>query len=281
MNRLLLSFCALLFVSCAVFKGNNNKAKVVILGTIHSDAKKINSDSIYNVLSGFKPDIILLELERSVFEKENTLKKDFDGRNSNEIQAVLAYQQQRPNVQIKPAELEGRNGYRKKLGVYSEAGFVFKKIDELQSQGKLSKQEHADYSQFDRYWIMTEDIAKQDLKTINSIQSDKIVDSLMFYQYVKTKEIVNNHNEFNNYKLVSSREKADTITFREYYNNWADFEGSFRNEAIAKNVLKYQKENPTKKIILLTGFKHRFFVKKYLAKHGLNTSEYYKPEFDN
>ncbi|MFN0255611.1 hypothetical protein [Pedobacter ureilyticus] len=276
MNKLLLSFCALLFVSCAVFKGDNNQPKVVILGTIHSGAKKVNSDSIYNVLSGFKPDIILLELESGVFEKENTLKKDFDGRNSNEIQAVLAYQQKYPNVQIKPAELEGRNNYRKNFGIYSEAGFVFKKIDELQTQGKLSKQEHADYSQFDQYWIMTEDIAKQDLKTINSVPSDKIVDSLMFYQYVKTKEIVNNHDEFENYKLLSSRAKADTITFREYYNSWADFEGSFRNEAIAKNVLKCQKENPTKKIILLTGFKHRFFVKKYLAKQGLNTAEYYK-----
>ena len=276
MNKLLLSFCALLFVSCAVFKRDHNQPQVVILGTIHSGAKKVNSDSIYKVLAGFKPDIILLELERSVFEKENTLKKDFDGRNSNEIQAVLAYQQQYPNIQIKPAELEGRNDYRKSLGIYSEADFVFEKIDELKSQGKLSKQEHADYSMFDQYWNMTEDIAKQDLKTINSIPSDKVVDSLMFYQYVKTKAIVNGHDEFKSYKLLSSRAKTDTITFREYYNKWADFEGSFRNEAIAKNVLKYQKENPTKKIMLLTGFKHRFFVKKYLAEQGLNTSEYYK-----
>ncbi len=276
MNRLLFSFWALLFVSCATFKSNSNKPSVVILGTIHSGANKINSDSIYKVLSDFEPDIILLELERNVFEKENILKKDFDGRSSNEIQAVLAYQQQHPNVAIKPAELEGRNIYRKNLGIYSEAGFVFKKIDELQSLGKLSQQEQSDYSLLDKYWMMTEDIARQDLKTINSMQSDRIVDSLMFYQYNKTKEIINNHDEFNNYKLVSSRAQTDTITFREYYNNWADFEGSFRNEAIAKNVLKYHKENPAKKIILLTGFKHRFYVKKYLAKQGLSTLEYYK-----
>lgn len=275
MNRLLFSFWALLFISCATFK-SNNQPSVVILGTIHSGANKINSDSIYKVLSDFEPDIILLELESNVFEKENILKKDFDGRNSNEIQAVLAYQQQHPNVAIKPAELEGRNTYRKNLGIYPEAGFVFKKIDELQSLGKLSQQEHSDYSLLDKYWMMTEDIARQDLKTINSIQSDSIVDSLMFYQYIKTKAIVNNHDEFNNYKLVSSRSQTDTITFQEYYNNWAGFEGSFRNEAIAKNVLQCHKENPAKKIILLTGFKHRFYVKKYLAKQGLNTLEYYK-----
>lgn len=276
MNRLLLSFWALLSFSCTTLKSSSNKPSVVILGTLHSDAVKINADSIYTVLSNFKPDIILVELEHDAFEKENILKDDFDGRNSNEIQAVLAYQQQHPGIKIKPAELEGRNTYRKNLGIYSEAGFVFKKIDELQNQGKLSKQEHDDYSLLDKYWILTEEIAKQDLRTMNSVRSDKIVDSLMFYQYIKTKELVNNHDEFNEYKLISNREKADTITFREYYNIWSDFEGNFRNEAIAKNVLKYHKENPTKKIILLTGFKHRFYVKKYLANKGVNTIEYYK-----
>jgi len=276
MNRLSSLFWILLLVSCTAYKRSSNESSIVILGTIHSDAEKINSDSIYSVLSRFKPDIILLEVEQQVFEKANTLKKDFDGRDSNEIQAVLTYQQQHPHVEIKPAELEGRNSYRKYLGIYSEAGFVFKKIDELQNQGKLSRQEHADYSLLDKYWIVTEEIARQDLKTINSVQSDRIVDSLMFYQYIKTKEIVNNHDEFKNYKLISSREKGDTITFREYYNKWADFEGSFRNDAIAKNVLRYYKEHPTKKIILLTGFKHRFYVKKYLARQGVITSEYYK-----
>lgn len=275
MNKLLI-FWILLFVSCATIKTNLNKSNVAILGTIHSGAEKVNSDSIYRILLGFKPDIILLELESNVFEKENTLKKDFDGRNSNEIQAVLTYQQEHPNVQLKPAELEGKNSYRNNLGIYSEAGFVFKKIDELQSDGKLSKQEHSDYLMLDKYWNMTEDVARQDLKTINSTESDNIVDSLMFYQYIKTKEIVNNHEEFRKYKLISSRAQKDTVTFQEYYNNWADFEGSFRNEAIAKNVFKCYKENPTKKIILLTGFKHRFYVKKYLAKQGLKTIEYYK-----
>lgn len=62
MNRLLL-FWALLSVSCTSFKNSGNKSSVVILGTIHSNAEKINSDSIYEVLSSFKRNIILVELE--------------------------------------------------------------------------------------------------------------------------------------------------------------------------------------------------------------------------
>lgn len=70
-----------------------------------------------------------------------------------------------------------------------------------------------------------------------------------FYPYIKTKEIVNNHDEFENYKLINSRGEADNITFQEYCNDLADYEGSFRNETIEKNVLKYHKENPAKRLL--------------------------------
>lgn len=52
---------------------------------------------------------------------------------------------------------------------------------------------------------MPEEIAKQDSKTINSAMSDKTVDSLLFYQYIKSKEFINDHDEFKDYKLISSR----------------------------------------------------------------------------
>ena len=79
-------------------------------------------------------------------------------------------------MQIKPVELEGRNNYRKELGIYSEAGFVFNKIEELDKKGevKLSDQEKKSLSQLNNYWEAVENIAKQNLKTVNSRQSDEI-----------------------------------------------------------------------------------------------------------
>ena len=66
------------------------------MGTIHSGAENINTNSVYKILSDFKPDIILLEAESNIFEKENVLKSDFDGINSNEFQATLKYQKENP-----------------------------------------------------------------------------------------------------------------------------------------------------------------------------------------
>ncbi|WP_454060284.1 hypothetical protein [Elizabethkingia ursingii] len=278
MKYLTFIFSFFFVISCSTLINPYKDSRIIILGTIHSGAENINTESVYTILSDFKPDIILLEAESNIFEKENVLKTDFDGINNNEFQATLKYQKENPGVQIKPAELEGRNNYRKELGIYSEAGFVFNKIDELNKKGelKLSDHEKKHLSKLDSYWDSVESIAKQDLKTVNSKQSDAIVDSLMKYQYNRTRDIVNNHNEFTKFRLLSSKNKKDTITFKEYFNNWSNFEGNIRNEGIAKNVIKYYKENPGKKIILLTGFKHRFFIKKHLENLNIKTIEFYQ-----
>ncbi|AQX83956.1 hypothetical protein OZ664_11065 [Elizabethkingia sp. HX WHF] len=278
MKYLSLILSSIFVISCSTSINPNKHSRVIILGTIHYGAENINTESVYTILSKFKPDIILLEAESNIFEKENVLKTDFDGINNNEFQATLKYQKENPGVQIKPAELEGRNNYRKELGIYSEAGFVFNKLEELDKKGeiKLSDQEKKNLSKLNSYWNAVESIAKQDLKTVNSKQSDAIVDSLMKYQYNRTRDIVNNHNEFTKFRLLSSKNKKDTITFKEYFNNWSNFEGNIRNEGIAKNVIKYYKENPGKKIILLTGFKHRFFIKKYLESQNIKTIEFYQ-----
>ncbi|OPC68988.1 hypothetical protein [Elizabethkingia occulta] len=277
MKYLSLILSSIFVISCSTSINPYKDSRVIILGTIHYGAENINTESVYKILSNFKPDIILLEAESNIFEKENMLKTDFDGISNNEFQATLRYQKENPGVQIKPAELEGRNNYRKELGIYPEAGFVFNKIEELDKKGeiKLSEQEKKHLSQLDTYWNSVENIAKQDLKTVNSKQSDALVDSLMKYQYNRTRDIVNNHNEFTKLRLLSSKNKKDTITYKEYFNNWSNFEGNIRNEGIAKNVIKYYKENPGKKIILLTGFKHRFFIKKYLESQNIKTIEFY------
>lgn len=267
-----LFFIMIMLISCSVSKTKTVKSNLLILGTLHSGGKKVNSESIYNVLVNFKPDIILLEVESDLFEKENILKSSFDGSDNNEFKAVLKYQKEHPNVQLKPAELENKNVFRKNLGIYSEAGFVFNKIYELDSLNKLNAKEKSILLKLDKYDNLVNKIANEDLSVMNSKYSDDTVDSLMYYQYHKTKEIVNNHPEFEKYRLVSS--KKDTISFKNYFNNWADFEGTQRNEGIAKNVIKYYKTNPNKRIILLTGFKHRFFVRNYLLKNNIKTMEF-------
>lgn len=272
MKLFVLSISILTLFSCSTIKTKNYKSELFILGTLHSGGKKINSDSIYNAINKFKPDIILLEVETIMFESENKLKSNFDGSENDEFRAALRYQNKNPHVQLKPVELEGKNTFRKKLGIYSEADFVFKKIKELDSLNILKNHEKFAVKKLYEYYTLDNKIAEENLKQMNSDYSDNIIDSLMFYQYKKSNEIVNNHDDFLKYKLISSRK--DTITFRQYFNNWSDFEGTQRNIGISENVLKIYNENRNKKIMLLVGYKHRFFVRKYLKNKNIKTLEY-------
>lgn len=275
MKKLSLFCSLLLFIACAQQKNLETGSNLVILGTIHSEAENVTAASIYEVLKNYQPDIILLEVEPNLFEKENVLKTDFDGVSNNEFKATLKYQKEHPNVQLKPAELDGKNNYRRKLGIYAEADFVVSKLNELLENNKLSAKEKRICDDYEKYWYKVDTISKQNLKTINSNKSDFVIDSLMNYQYSKMNEILKNHSEFSKAKILNST-KSDSISYAKYYKKWSDFEGTIRNEGIAKNVVKYQKENPNKKIILLVGFKHRFYVKKYLKNQNIKTAEYYE-----
>jgi hypothetical protein len=101
MKYLSLILSSIFVISCSTSINPYKDSRIIILGTIHYGAENINAKSVYTILSDFKPDIILLEAESSIFEKE-CAKTDFDGINNNEFQATLKYQKENPGVQINP-----------------------------------------------------------------------------------------------------------------------------------------------------------------------------------
>jgi len=275
MREILFYIAIGLCLSCATVQKTDKTSTppTVIVGTIHVPTGKINADSIYNILYNFRPDIILVEAESNIFEKENTFKNNFDGMESNEFQGILKYQKENPAVAIKPAELANRNKIREQLGIYSEAGFVFSEVDQLKEKGRLSNDEKHISADFDKYWDLASNIGRQTLSRINTKNSDVVIDSLMQFQYHIIGKIVNRHKEFDDKKIKGSN--GDSISYKNYYNKWANFEGKIRNEGIANNVLKYRKQYPNKKILLFVGYKHRFFIRHYLEKQ-IKLQEYYE-----
>lgn len=258
------------FVSCST-SGNfsKNDPKISVLGTVHFPTENVNADSIYNVLLKFEPDMILTEIGQENMYEDFTYKKLY---NENEMVSVVRYKMNHPKVQLRPIDIFERNEKRKALGVFSEASPVFQNLNKLNREKSFSNKEQVIWNKFSDYWKQSDNIGKSELKTINSKESDKVVDSLIYYQYFKLKEIVDQNPLFEKSKMANA--KKDTISQRNYFATWADFEMS-RNKAIAENVHQYIKENPHKRIIVLIGFKHRFFIKEYLEHQGVNLSEYY------
>lgn len=246
-----------------------DETKISLLGSVHFPTENLNADSIYNVLLDFKPDFILTEIDEDKMYEDFTYKNLY---NENEIIAITRYKINHPKTQIRPIDLFQRNEKRRKLGLFSEASAIFQNLNKLNNEKQFNSEEQLIWDKFSEYWEQSEKMGNSNLKSINSKQSDQIIDSLINYQYYKLREIVNTNQLFEKNRLIDA--KNDTITQKIYFELWADFEMN-RNQAIAENTLKYIKQNPNKRIIISLGFKHRFFVKKYLEKNGINLTEYY------
>lgn len=248
----------LLFFSCQNRIKKNSE--IIVLGTVHFPTKQVNADSIYDILEKVQPDIIVMEADSSVFNSDFTFKTTYD---ENEYNAVVEYLKLNPNVMVRPMGFEGRNAYRKKIGIYSEAGFVYGAMYDLLDAGKLSKKHEAMLNHYEYLWAEQEKYKDKSLKHINQSKVDRLIDSVNAYQYVKTKDIVDSRDEFY-YKILGA--DKDSVTLKSYFKKWIYFEGIQRNEALASNLINIIKQNPNKRIIALTGFKHRSYILNKLKK---------------
>ncbi len=247
------------------------QTQVVVLGSVHFPTQKVNADSIYNILQKFKPDIILLEADSTNFYDDFTFKHLYD---ENEYIATVRYKMKNPMVNIRPIEFEGRNSYRKSIGIYPEAGPVWQRLNQLNNEKKFNKEEQKIWDELAYLDSVASAYKNASLQSINQPKIDQIINELIVSQYVSIKKIVDTNPVFAEAKLIDA--KKDTITMRQYFALWADFEGNLRNNAIANNVMKQIKLNPGKKIIVITGFYHRPFILNKLAENKIPTKEFYQ-----
>jgi len=232
----------------------NNGTEVIVIGTVHFPTDYVNADSIYMALQQISPDIIAMEADSSVFNSDFSFKKTYD---ENEYNAVLKYLKEKPETMVRPIGFEGRNAYRKKIGVYSEAGFVYGAMFNLLDKEALTKKQSNMLLHYEDLWSVMEIFKNETLPNINTSFVDRLIDSVNSYQYVKTKTIVDENSKFN-YKIIGS--DKDSVTLKEYFKKWTHFEGIQRNEALASNLKRLIKLYPNKRIVALTGFKHRSYI---------------------
>ncbi len=271
-KKIIFGIVLLSIISCSQ---NTTYTKLTVLGTVHFPTEKINSDSIYQVLKRVNPDFILMEADSTIFNSDFSFKKTFD---ENEYNAVIKYKKEYPSVKIRPIEFEGRNEYRKSIGIFSEENTAFKVLNKLNHENLFSSKEKEIWKRFEHFWVLSDSINNQNLNSLNSHTTDKAIDSLMYYQYFGVKKIIDKRDEFVASKLIDA--KWDTITIRDYFNKWANFEEKIRNNALSNNILNIVKKNKNKTIIVLTGYKHRFHIIKTLSqqeqKYNFELKEFYE-----
>ncbi|MFP2996602.1 hypothetical protein ABN763_11855 [Spongiivirga sp. MCCC 1A20706] len=253
----------ILVISCLTgYRYTNSKQKeIYILGTVHHPTINVNSDSILRIIRQIKPSLILIESDSSNFDNQMNIKRYYE---ENEYGAVKQYLIEHPSTLIRPYDLNNRDEQRIQNGLYAEAGFAFELLNQMHSAGKFSQNDSISWNRFNTYWREYELLLGGTLVDLNAVKSEVIIDSVSYYQYIKTNNIIESYPIFTESTLIGANN--DTITIKDYFKNWSDFEYHKRNNAMVQNIIKHIHSTKATRILVLTGIKHKSPLKKALSE---------------
>ncbi len=253
MRRVLeLTFIGLLLFSCT-----NNKTELVLLGTVHQPIQNFTPDSLYNILIEIKPDLILFEVDSSFFTEDFEFNRTWD---SNENIATVKYMNNF-DVDVRPYEFTGRNEYRIKIGSRPTDSKALNLLDSLYHKDLLNPSDSKTYKDYLNINDSLNSLAYHGIKAFNNSDTDNIAQTRQEFQYQKLLHIMNEYPVFSDTYYVKS--DGDIISYFEGYKKASEF-WDLRNRTMAKNILHFTDEYRGKRIVVLNGFFHRYYLDSLL-----------------
>lgn len=239
------------------------KSEIYIIGNIHNSVPNYNPQILFEIIDKIKPDIILHEVDSEGMNAYETSSENLKG---NEIIASNRYVDKNPKTLRFPFDFEGRNQYRKKKGMVPTDNLAVQLIDSLFKTNMLTKEEASIYESFQSITSDLISIASLSPENFNNARTDSIAEKRQYYQYHELSKIINNRKEFSKRYVV--KPDGTNISYRDGFLLMSEF-WDLRNKTMAENIYKISKRYPDKRIVVLTGFLHRYYIIKEL--HNLDS----------
>ena len=247
-KTLQLLFSVLLFYSCT-----NKKTELVLLGTVHQPIENFTPDSLYNILVKIDPYLILAEVDSSFFTEDFKFNRTWD---SNENIATIKYMENF-DVDVRPYEFTGRNEYRIAIGARPTDSKATALLDSLYVNDLLESEHKAVYEEYLSVNDSLNSLVYAGAKAFNSSQTDELAETRQHYQYKELLNIMNQYPVFSNTYYIKA--DGDSISYAEGYMQASEF-WDLRNQTMAKNILHFIDEYEGKRIVVLNGFFHRYYL---------------------
>lgn len=279
MKKLIAFLAANLLLTCILLSQNNNSATVVIIGVRHTATRFVNTDSLLLVLQKVKPDLILDEMQSpsGYYTKEKELRKfrasvqlriklGIGKKLSPEKMVLYKYRKIEPNIIIRPFDIyiEKRNKYIRVDSRWERKFFSI--INDPKCSNTFSSNQTDLFLEFVRLNNFLYDIIQKSYFDMN--QPD-VPDSLRKMMAVRDPFIMS---------IVDSVAIAGSL--KPYYQKEKNFWRE-RNEKMASNIIDYIQEFPGKRIVILTGLLHKYFLldllKQSHQKDLFKIVEFYDP----
>ena len=245
--------------------GNKNtslsdETEVYVVGSVHFETNNIKRNDIYNYIDSISPDVILYEsdtrtvsrmVKRTDFVRQ--LMSSFKKGNKVESFVSLRYLNHHPQAKVLGYEWEERDVYHWKHNLPTNSGKLLGLAARLNREMLLSGEESAIMDKFRETNKIYNKIGNSEtVYDINNSTTDSIIRSRQEYVYKTVPPILNERKEAEEFK--------DFIPIHMEY--W-----DVRNKAMTANILKQIERHPNKRIVVLTGYSHRYYLKDELIKY--------------
>lgn len=268
MNKPLLTLlAALLALGCH----SQERPQIFVIGNIHDSVPNYHPSILYGILEDVRPDIILHEVD-SMGMADYEKMVDMD---ENEIIASTRYKKAHPGTLRLGFDFEGRNQYRRDRGMVPTDNLTVKLIDSLYRASKLTESQSRIYTEFLRVTEQLVNVATKGPREFNNAQNDLLCKKRQDFQYKELRKISDERPEFANRHIAKPDGKI--ISYRYGFALMAEF-WDLRNKTMARNIYRIAKENPGKRIVVLTGFLHRYYIIDELNRIndiGYSVKEFY------
>ncbi len=244
----------------SLFSQNSDKTKLYLIGTVHESSNILNPEMLFKLLDEIKPDILLQENDS---EQIATYFDDVKP-NSNEQNASLKYLKKYPKTLNLPFEFEGRNAYRKSNGMTPTDNLTIKLIDSLYSNNLLNIENSRIYKNYLDANKSLIAFSKKGFNALNSIEFDSINKYRQNIQHHSLTKITDSETIFS--KRFVTKPNGQRISYQEGYKLWCNF-WDLRNNSMAINIIRTAYQHKGKKIVVLTGVQHKYYIKELLEKY--------------
>lgn len=255
--------CNLIFMQSFVFsqtirKIDSGKAKIYIIGVVHSENEFRNSDSLLNILKNLRPDLILDEGDSttSFFRQQYQLSKPpwwysvgrtlrFIRKMPPEVEVLFKYKKIDETIKILPFDKKINNKKKFSKSYLKSERKWYSLLNSAFAKGLIPDSLNNLHKTYIKYNNWFHNTIKNTYKEINN---PRVIDSVRQFQVIEEKYIS---------ILIAG------IEFFSELKTWLPIYKSFwfvRNEAMSKNIIKLIELTNAKKVIVFAGLLHKYYL---------------------
>lgn len=218
------------------------QTRLTIIASVHSPTKYITRDTLLSILSRFKTDDILLELDTSLMDEKGTFKVN-PQKLSLEAGTAQRYKEINPNTNLARIDVTYRNQYYKDNNTFTKESQLSKAIDSLYKNNLLNDTTWFIINSLYSATQVLNNMGYMRLKDINSDISMQAASLRQNLLYKREVDVINNNSNLRHW-YPFAKEAAD------FWN--------LRNLTMINNILTYIKEHPDKNIAVIVGYYHKY-----------------------